>query len=58
VTDSGTILIDGVWQQGDDVLAIGNPSDGSTVGHVAWGSEKDAVRAADAAAVRYLAMGG
>ncbi|MGN6688059.1 MAG: NAD-dependent succinate-semialdehyde dehydrogenase [Actinomycetales bacterium] len=44
------MLIDGHWRDGDEAFDVIDPADGSLVGRSAWGSDADAVRAADAAA--------
>jgi succinate-semialdehyde dehydrogenase/glutarate-semialdehyde dehydrogenase len=49
VSNPGSLLIDGEWLTPADQLEVTNPADGSLVGHVGWGTAKDAVRAADAA---------
>ena len=43
-------LINGVWDSASQSKDVTNPADGSLVGRVAWGSARDATRAADAAA--------
>lgn len=46
----GSLLIDGEWLSSADQLEVTNPADGSLVGHLGWGTAKDATLAADAAA--------
>jgi succinate-semialdehyde dehydrogenase / glutarate-semialdehyde dehydrogenase len=50
MSDTGTMLIGGIWESGEQTLDVHNPADGSHVGAVAYGDAADAVRAADAAA--------
>jgi succinate-semialdehyde dehydrogenase/glutarate-semialdehyde dehydrogenase len=52
---SKTTLIDGRWLTPAENLAVTDPADGSLVGHIGWGTAKDAVQAADAAAAALAA---
>jgi succinate-semialdehyde dehydrogenase / glutarate-semialdehyde dehydrogenase len=48
--DTGTLLINGMWTESEDSREIHSPSNDELVGRIDWGSGKDALRAADAAA--------
>jgi len=50
VTSPARQLINGTWEDGDTLVDVTNPADGTIVGEHAWGSAVDATRAADAAA--------
>lgn len=46
-------LINGVWDSTSDSKDVTDPANGSVVGRVAWGTARDAQRAADAAATAF-----
>lgn len=50
MTSHARQLINGTWEDGDTLVDVTNPADGTVVGKHAWGSALDATRAADAAA--------
>lgn len=50
MTAPARTLINGTWEDGDRLVDVTNPADGTVVGQHAWGSAADATRAASAAA--------
>jgi succinate-semialdehyde dehydrogenase/glutarate-semialdehyde dehydrogenase len=50
VTSPARQLINGTWEDGDTLVDVTNPADGTIVGKHSWGSAVDATRAVDAAA--------
>ena len=50
MTQHAKSLINGTWEDGESLVQVTSPADGTLVGELAWGGAADAARAADAAA--------